>query len=107
MRRLRPFLLIGVALIGAAAASVMVFRWLNARSLQSQDVVSSQESAPAELTEIAVADYDIPWGQTLVEDMIAMIPFPLRISSRRPLYGNRGGSGSDSTDIHVSSRAHS
>ncbi|MFT4569220.1 MAG: pilus assembly protein CpaB [Hyphomicrobiaceae bacterium] len=77
MRRLRPFMLIGIALIAAIGSSTFVYRWLTAKAAEATS------GAPVEmvvqqtdLQSIVVADADLEWGTPITEEMIALVPFP-------------------------------
>jgi Flp pilus assembly protein CpaB len=77
MRRLRPFMLIGIALIAAIGSSTFVYRWLTAKAAQAT------ASAPAEivvqdthLEPIVVAEGELQWGTPITEEMVALVPYP-------------------------------
>jgi pilus assembly protein CpaB len=78
MRRLRPFMLIGIALIAAIGSSTFVYRWLTAKAAQAT------ASAPAEivvqdthLEPIVVAEGELQWGTPITEEMVALVPYPV------------------------------
>jgi pilus assembly protein CpaB len=79
MRRVRPFLLLAIALLTAVAASTYVYRWLQAQQLEAKksgegSVEVSQKQV--ETTTIAVAAADIPWGEKITPELIALVDFP-------------------------------
>ncbi len=72
MRRYRPFVLLGLALIIAMSTSVVAYRWLRAQSQVAQVPVED----PASKTDVVVANFDIPRGSTITAEMIKTQKLP-------------------------------
>lgn len=77
MRRLRPFLLIGIALVAALGSSMLVYRYLTVQSSRAKAARAVEATATrAEVTMIAVADVDLQWGTPVTEEMVVLAPYP-------------------------------
>lgn len=77
MRRLRPFMLIGIALVAAIGSSTFVYNWLTAKAAQATS--SSPVEMVVEETDletIVVAEGDLQWGTPITEEMVTLVPFP-------------------------------
>lgn len=72
MRRSRPFLVLGLAVVLAFITSGMVYSWL--RQQASAKPGADPTSVPTEM--VAMAKTDLPWGTKLSEEMVQMVPFP-------------------------------
>jgi pilus assembly protein CpaB len=77
MRRLRPFLLIGIALVAALGSSTLVYRYLTVKASQTRVAPAFEATVTrAEVTMIAVADIDLQWGTPVTEEMVVLAPYP-------------------------------
>lgn len=72
MRRFRPFLVLGLAVVLALITSGTVYHWLR------QQAGMKPEAGPASVpTEpVAMAKTDLPVGTKLSEEMVELVPFP-------------------------------
>jgi pilus assembly protein CpaB len=68
MGKYRPFIVLGIAVIVALIASVLVYNWL-------QKKAKVKEVAPLETQTVSVASADLSWGTVLSKDMIKAVPF--------------------------------
>jgi len=72
MKRYRPLVFFGLALILAFVTSILVFSWL-------QNEKNRLLAAPIPLStnvQVVVANADLPWGTKLTPEMMQMQDFP-------------------------------
>ena len=67
MAKLKSFIPVGVAIIIALIASLMIYSYLQKKSKGQEVIVETQP--------VAVAVVDLPWGITLTKDMIKKVDF--------------------------------
>ncbi len=78
MRRARPFILVAIALALAVVSSSWVYRWLRAQAVTREPTsVEVVREEPTDVTLVAVASLDIPWGKHITEEMVEMVPYPV------------------------------
>jgi pilus assembly protein CpaB len=67
MAKLKSFIPVGVAIIIALIASLMIYSYLQKKSKGQEVIVETQP--------VAVAAVDLPWGTTLTKEMIKKVDF--------------------------------
>ncbi len=78
MRRARPFILLAICLALAVLSSSWVYRWLRAQASSREPVqVQVIKEEPTDVTLVAVASVEVPWGKHITEEMVEMVPYPV------------------------------
>ena len=67
MKKYRPFILLGVAVIVAILTSILAYRYIGSKT--------KAQEPPRETQSLSVAVVDIPWGTTISKEMIKTVDF--------------------------------